>query len=255
MKPRLTTYTLHLAGLAAPVTFCVLADLHDGPVAPLLPLLDAAAPDALLFPGDMLDSGDRYQTALDGLRELSARFPTFCSVGNHEARATCGLPDWREQIRHTGAVLLDNSTVCFRGICLGGLSSGWPDGARQSRTATPPPPDLAFLARFCAIPGCRMLLCHHPEYYDPYLRGRDTGPVLAGHAHGGQWELWGHGIFAPGQGLLPRYTAGLYDGRLLVSRGLCGTHRYFLRLGNPHEIVKLVCLPQKNGAVANGILR
>ena len=118
----------------------------------------------------------------------------------------------------------------FRGILLGGLTSVY---YRAGRT-----PGLAFLDRFAAAPGYRLLLSHHPEYYDPYLRDRHFDLTVSGHAHGGQWRLFGRGVYAPGQGLFPRYTSGFYDdGHLLVSRGVKPS--LLPRFGNPREILLL----------------
>ena len=45
--------------------------------------------------------------------------------------------------------------------------------------------------------------------------------TVAGHCHGGQVRIGRQGLYAPGQGVLPRLTSGLYfDDRLLVSRGV-----------------------------------
>ena len=63
--------------------------------------------------------------------------------------------------------------------------------------------------------------------------------VLSGHAHGGQVRLFGRGLYAPGQGLLPRYTEGVHFRRLAVSRGLSNT-QLVPRLFNPPEIVYLL---------------
>ena len=64
--------------------------------------------------------------------------------------------------------------------------------------------------------------------------------VLAGHAHGGQWRLPGvGGLFAPGQGPLPKYTAGMYrlgNTVMCVSRGL-GNSSFPLRIENKPELV------------------
>ena len=64
--------------------------------------------------------------------------------------------------------------------------------------------------------------------------------VLSGHAHGGQVRLPGiGGLFAPGQGILPRLTSGVHargETRLVVSRGL-GNSSFPLRVFNPPEIV------------------
>ena len=70
----------------------------------------------------------------------------------------------------------------------------------------------------------RILIAHFPEQIDEYLKG-NFDIVLSGHAHGGQWRIPGliDGVFAPGQGVFPKYTAGVYmhgDTAHIVSRGL-----------------------------------
>ena len=87
--------------------------------------------------------------------------------------------------------------------------------------------------------GFKLLLCHHPEYYSKYIKDIDVDLTLSGHAHGGQWRILGQGIFAPGQGIFPKYTSGLIDGRLIVSRGLGNTHR-IPRINNKPEIINLI---------------
>ena len=82
-------------------------------------------------------------------------------------------------------------------------------------------------------------MCHHPEWYEPYVQSFGLDLTVAGHAHGGQVNLFGHGLYAPGQGLFPRLTCGFYDnGHLLVNRGMtnaCGLPRF----GNPCEMLLL----------------
>ena len=60
------------------------------------------------------------------------------------------------------------------------------------------------------IDGYTILLSHRPELFSVYCEaGIDL--TLSGHAHGGQIRLPGvGGLFAPNQGWLPQYTAGLY---------------------------------------------
>ena len=87
------------------------------------------------------------------------------------------------------------------------------------------------------MPSPHLLLCHHPEYYPEYIRDTVIELTVAGHAHGGQWNFFGRGVFAPGQGLFPKYTAGVYDGgRLIVSRGATNTVKV-PRFFNPTETV------------------
>ena len=78
-----------------------------------------------------------------------------------------------------------------------------------------------------------------PVLYDKYgFQEQPIDLVVSGHAHGGQWRFFGHGVFAPGQGILPKYTKGFYNGNLLVSAGMTNTAPV-PRLFNPTEIVIL----------------
>ena len=95
---------------------------------------------------------------------------------------------------------------------------------------------------FASRKGCRLLLCHHPEYYEPYLYERDLPLILAGHAHGGQWRIPGlvNGVYAPNQGILPPYVGGRYDAggtTMIVSRGLARESTFVPRMFNPPELV------------------
>ena len=84
-----------------------------------------------------------------------------------------------------------------------------------------------------------ILLSHRPELLDLYAFQK-IDLVFSGHAHGGQIRLPLIGaLFAPDQGLFPRYTSGLYTEQstsLIVSRGL-GNSLFPLRLFNRPELV------------------
>ena len=71
--------------------------------------------------------------------------------------------------------------------------------------------------------------------------------TLSGHAHGGQIRLPVlDGLFAPGQGILPEYDAGLFvheNGEMMyVSRGL-GNSVFPLRVFNRPEMTVIEILP------------
>ena len=184
--------------------------------------------------------------ALPFLRACCALAPTFLSLGNHE-KAVC--EDDLQRIRDTGCILLDNSWTTYNGMVLGGLTSHlvldfrrlrekkherYPDRGSEPRVIKEP--ETGWLEEFERQAGYRILLCHHPEYYPRYLKRRDIDLVLSGHAHGGQWRIGSQGIFAPSQGLFPRLTDGVHDGRLVISRGL-SNRAPVPRLNNPPEIV------------------
>lgn len=109
-----------------------------------------------------------------------------------------------------------------------------------------PRPELNWLGDFTEQRGYRILLSHHPEYYPQYLKDLKIDLVLSGHCHGGQWryyspfrKVW-QGIYGPGQGLFPRLTSGVHDGKLVVSRGLSNPS-IVPRINNPTEII--YCIP------------
>ncbi|MBQ8345489.1 MAG: hypothetical protein IJY42_04385, partial [Clostridia bacterium] len=118
----------------------------------------------------------------------------------------------RKRIEASGVTWLEDAYAVTDGIAFGGLSSGLMD-----RNEVPKTP---WLTEFASLEHPRVLLCHHPEYYEPYLKPLSLDLIVSGHAHGGQWRFFGRGVYAPGQGLFPRYTRGLYDRSFVISTGL-----------------------------------
>ena len=73
-----------------------------------------------------------------------------------------------------------------------------------------------------------------------------TDALRIPYAHGGQMRFFGQGLYAPGQGLFPKYTKGRYDGNngcMIVSAGMSNTYR-IPRLFNPPEIVWVDVVPE-----------
>ena len=244
--------TLHVP---APVRLklAVCADFHSVnrpmPVDRALELLHSARPDLILFPGDIFSDtgsagvGECFNiNGLELMRGAAGIAPCFFSPGNHEMGLSA---DNRRNLEAAGIRVLDNEFVRAGALTIGGLSSGYLRA--KSRYETPPVPDTDFPARFAAEEGYHILLCHHPEYWKSFVAGRGIELTVAGHAHGGQWRLFGRGIFAPGQGLFPKYTDGLYrEGReiLAVSRGMTNSVRWIPRFFNPCEILMLALEPE-----------
>ena len=95
-------------------------------------------------------------------------------------------------------------------------------------------PDSRWLDEFVLVPGYHILLSHHPEYLRYIPQGIEL--IVSGHAHGGQWQFFNRGIFAPGQGLFPQMISGIIQDRMILSRGLSNPVRV-PRINNPTEIV------------------
>ena len=225
-----TEYRIPAPGVT--VRLALLADLHRGSAGEVVSILRDDPPDLILIAGDLYESPPRRSffdcsPALDLLANLPAGVPAFYCRGNHD-HTPCGEVD--RALAAAGVVELDSSyRVLPCGVTVGGLRSAHYSGKV---------PDLQFLADFSRLPGYKILISHHPEYYPKYIRALPIDLTVSGHAHGGQWAIFRRGLFAPGQGLFPRYTAGVYEGRLAVTRGLSNDVRA-PRIGTPREVVYL----------------
>ncbi len=232
-----------------------ISDLHDKTFGyqqkRLYHALRTAAPDLIVITGDLCDC--KVDTALSVVRGAVELAPVCYVSGNHEARSKV-YHRLRRELRSLGVFLLDGRklTIHRNGgrLCIYGA----PDPAFfRKRTLKRDTPEC--VAKFVQVLGqafCQkdprefhILLSHRPEQFDCYAQnGFDL--VFCGHAHGGQFRFPGiPGLYAPEQGIFPRYTAGLYRQgtcTMAVSRGL-GPSTFPQRLGNRPE---LVCVTLKS---------
>ena len=219
-----------------------ISDLHNAVFgegnSKLLKILAGAEPDIIVITGDLIDSRHTDTgAALSFVRAAAELAPVYYVTGNHELRMDFGSIE--PELEAAGAVLLRNRSVRIeRGgeyIELAGIDDPsflGADGSAESRAASE-------LERLSVDGAYLVLLAHRPELIETYAEyGADL--VLSGHAHGGQIRLPGlGGLYAPGQGFLPEYDAGLYssgDTSLVVSRGL-GNSLFPLRINNRPEVV------------------
>lgn len=227
----------------------VVADLHAKDPAPVIDILLKEKPDYIFVPGDLFEplcpeNSELNKNGFDFLEKAVKIAPVFFSPGNHELGGSFKYRNRdvsfsdngrsvpyhvKMKLSEMGVRLLDNGFVDIGDIRIGGLTSGLLlDGAR---------PLTEWLdGEFSMGDKYRILLCHHPEYYEKYLKDRNIDLIISGHAHGGQARLFGMGMYAPGQGFFPKYDGGVFDGRLVVSRG-CANTAPVPRAFNPREVV------------------
>ncbi len=234
-----TEYTIK-TDIENPLKFAFLSDLHDHPNGPLIKAIRGIRADAVLVGGDFIHDNELYERGFEFLRLSANLLPTFCSIGNHERKYQKG--DLTERINASGAILLDDRAVRYKGITIGGLTTGYNDN-KQSHLDITPAPNLEFLEEFSRLRGFKILLSHHPEYYPKYIKELSIDLTLSGHAHGGQWCFFGRGVYSPGQGIFPKYTHGLHDGKFIVSRGL-SVHNIVPRINNKPEIIVIQLEPK-----------
>lgn len=239
--PRLTEYNIKVTEVS-PKRFVFISDLHDFPNESIIEIIKGINADAILVPGDFIHNTNLYKRGIEFLRTAAAIAPTYFTLGNHEMKFG---GDIVSLVKDTGAIFLDDNSVIIDGINLGGLTSGYKKGVKQKRLGKTPAPNLEWLKKYSEEEGFKLLLSHHPEYYDPYIKDLPIDIILSGHAHGGQIRLFGQGIIAPGQGFFPKYTHGIYDDRLIVSSGV-GNQFIVPRINNPGEIIVININGDKN---------
>ncbi len=251
---KLTEYKIKNKKFPGKCVFALLSDLHGNDPKPIIKLVREISPDFILAPGDIFEPldgehRDINEAGFELLRECADIAPTFFSPGNHEVG---GLNSWKhkwrcmvkekrydeesmKKLQETGVCFLDDGFVLCRGMAFAGLGSGLINEGGK--------PKLEFLSDFCRADAPKILLCHHPEYYKKYLKDMDIDLIVSGHAHGGQWRFFGRGVFAPGQGLFPKYTSGVHDNKLVISRGLkkSGT---IPRIFNSPEVISITVSPE-----------
>ncbi len=246
---KITEYSIKKKKFPGKYVFALVSDLHGSDPTEIIKILEDMKPDFILAPGDVFEPLDGQHNEINeaGFEFLGACAeiaPTFFSPGNHEVGGIRSWsPKWWRMVKEknydaesmkklaqTGVCFLDDTFVLSHGMAFAGLGSGLINNGGK--------PKLEFLTDFCSCQAPKILLCHHPEYYKKYLLDMDIDLIVSGHAHGGQWRFFGRGVFAPGQGLFPKYTSGVHGNRLVISRGLKkgGT---IPRIFNIPEIVKI----------------
>lgn len=265
------------------IKIAFVADFHDVRFFRTMSSFESEKPDIICIAGDLIswhiirradmtllrraeiirnhaiyteECGHLYNShyALEFLSKCVEIAPTFYSLGNHEKYFD---ERDRECVKKSGAVLLDNTYVIHQSIAIGGLTSAhvhnmkppYIDTDNRGRVSTIPvstkleEAEIRWLDSFDKYDGFKILLCHHPEYYDRYLANTNIDLILAGHAHGGQIRIGSRGVYAPGQGFFPKYVSGLYHNRMIVSRGIANVSMHVPRINNIREIIYINLIP------------
>ncbi len=253
------SYKVETDKLSSPVRLALITDLHSCRYGKeeqvLIDAVDAQHPDAVLLGGDICDDKIPDTNVDYFLRGIAPRYPCFYVTGNHEYMA--GRAAFERKIslfqRHGVRILSGEGVVleCSGSkICICGVDD--PDfrllsgGKRRHLGREEMTPrflsQLAAAERFASESGCySVLLAHRPEYAPDYA-ARSFDLALCGHAHGGQWRIpfLINGVFAPNQGVFPKYAGGRYDfarSTVIVSRGLARESTRLFRFYNRPELV------------------
>ncbi len=235
-------YEIDAASISEPVKFAVITDLHSSAygrnMETLIDAVNKQSPDAVFLVGDIFDNHYDNKNSWTFVSAMAQRYPCYYVTGNHEiANETLDNILW--QLEGLGVhVMSGNSefiTIRNQKIRISGIDDVLHDECYQQ---------LRHLISAEQEEDYHILLSHRPELTATYNEsGADL--VISGHAHGGQWRaplLFPNGLYAPHQGVLPKYTGGLYEFKswnLLVSRGLDKQSVPYPRIFNRPEVVIL----------------
>lgn len=251
---RTRRYTVRTGRFTQPVRLALASDFHAGEEKAnrrrLLSALETQAPDLLLIPGDLFDRRRDHRNVERLLQELEGRWPAYYVTGNHEYSAgpRTLTRDMATLERHGVRRLSgERVTLAIRGQTFDLCGVDDPSAAQCCRSAPGERGRASFyrqlsrLAEGAKNENYTVLLSHRPEQFPLYAAcGFDL--ALCGHAHGGQWRLPGllNGLYAPDQGLFPRYAGGRYQAGntvMIVSRGLARENTRVPRFYDPPELV------------------
>ncbi|MEN8078751.1 metallophosphoesterase [Clostridioides difficile] len=207
--------------------------------------------DIVFATGDMIDSSMKnMDKIISFLSELNKYLPVIYIPGNNEMRCA-GLDQILNNLKKNNIIVLQNQIKNIRiksnDINILGLVEERVDDGEYFYQKV----DSKYLYKDCnkifreleRREGLKLVLSHYPENFEgignkSYCK-YNIDIVFSGHAHGGQFILpFIGGLFAPGQGILPKYYKGIHgkESKLIISRGL-GNSGFPLRLFNRPEIV------------------
>lgn len=241
---KVRSYSLSTPKVTEPVRIAQISDLHSEyygrNMENLLNALDEQSPDIVVLTGDIFDDIKDNGNTRTFIEAAVKKYPCFYVAGNHELRK--GLwKTFRQEAADMGVTVLEGGNININGITICGASSTG-DGRLTFEESV----------EKCAEEagdGFNVLLAHYPERVDFYRSFGKFDLILSGHAHGGQWRVpfLINGLFAPEQGLFPKYAGGIYpsdEGTLIVSRGLARTREPIPRIFNNPELVIIDIMPE-----------
>ena len=207
-------YEIESEKITAPVKIAFLSDVHNSLYgkgqSELIEGIAEFGADIVLFGGDLFDEHNGEENSWALVDALAGEYPCFYAIGNHEMKTL--KPDfYKKEMAEHGVTVLENKAALIeingQKLCICGTENMY-----EANNISP------FKDYFSVD------LHHFPEDF-PVMSTKSFDLILAGHAHGGQWRIpyLINGVFAPGEGVLPKYAGGYYNENgteMIVSRGL-----------------------------------
>lgn len=190
--------------------------------------------DCVVITGDLLEFSDDVlpKGTMDMLAELTKSYPVYYVDGNHD-----GYKENNAKYSNVGVRVLDNESIkLYKGsskIWITGISD--PIHKQDDE-------DTAF--KNVAANEFNLVLIHAPSKFKE-LSDYGADLILCGHTHAGQISIpFLPVLYAPGQGIFPKYGYGFYTERrqdggetvMYVSKGIGHTYPLDFRFFNRPEL-------------------
>lgn len=198
-------------------------------------------PNIIVITGDLIDSNKTdINTAIQFVKKINDIAQVYYVTGNHEARIN-NYDKFKEELEKNKVIILDNKLEIIKNgdseLNLVGIDDpnfNYNTYRDDTKVIEDNLKNISYDKNNFSI-----LLSHRPELIEIVARN-NFDLVLAGHAHGGQIRIpFIGGLFAPNQGLFPKYTSGNYkikNTEMIVSRGI-GNSTFPFRVNNRPELV------------------
>ena len=249
-KISLKTYPIYSGKIKTPVKILQISDLHSSNYgcegSELIEAATNISPDIIVLTGDILDDCAPNGACFRFLKKLASLYPCYYVSGNHEVY-THLVGAIKEKLISYGIRVLEGETetvnIGDQSIVIGGVDDPIESPDKYGRLWEN---QLTDCGRSLDGECFSILLSHRPELIS-YYEETPFDLVLCGHAHGGQVIIPKllNGLYAPHQGLLPKYAGGEYvmgnGGKMIVSRGLSKLVRP--RVFNRPELLLVTLLP------------
>ncbi len=254
---KISEYTIDLSELSGNAKVVVISDLHGKKYGKdnkrLLSKISEQKPDAIFVVGDMLNDSDAengFSETTKLLIELLDIAPVYLSYGNQEKEYSGDILDgFVNTITENGIIVLDDSFVdCEIGgqkIRIGGTTGhAFPFGRTKEEFESSD--EYIFLKNMEKTDSPTIVLAHMPDTFifnNAYNYWTNIDLVVSGHTHGGVVRLpFVGGLYAPMQGLFPKYDSGFYilgeKMKMIITSGLSG-YKFIPRFLNLPEICVL----------------
>lgn len=203
----------------------------------LLNAVDEQKPDLIALSGDIFDERLTSEHSNTVIADITEKYPCYYVTGNHEYY--CPTDRFEEDMQfledhgvHILSGEMEVIEIHQQKINLCGV-----DDADRGQIDQ----QLKTVDALAQNGNYSILLSHRPELFPEYQHF-DFDLILCGHAHGGQWRIpfLLNGLYAPDQGIFPKYAGGEYQSEysaMIVSRGLARESTGIPRFYNRPELV------------------